>query len=770
MWRLKRTRAGSHRVFIRLLVPNLLFLLLPLLVGGVIYNKTLHEMEKEVTASNTTVLQQSRDILDRRMSELSSIAIQLVNDTRIMQFQHINDPFQGSNINRIWDTRKAIQNYSLTNNFIFNYFVIYKNSELVFTENSTYELFDFYNTFRYIGLDTNSWKSMIVSTYHQRKMLPAQQVLVNGNVYSLLTYIHSLGYPGYPQGAVVITVDNREVQKLMGGLDLSGGGWAYIIDNSGKIISSTASDAPISWIQRSRLTGREGSMLEQIDHQQMRVTYTTSSYNGWTYLVAQPNHIVLKKVLYIKNIIFTMAFIFLALGLLIAYLIAYRNSRPLRSIMETIMERMDGKPDSGPDAYRFIGESVAKLIDNNHELQDKMKKHAPYLQAALFERLLKGDFLSAKDTSILLQHVGIETQGSHFAVGIVQLRGYEGGFDTNSLEELDIKRVMIKDILRQELHVNIYWHDIAEDQIALLFAFGGNKAESGLIYLGEALPEISEIIQARTNVVTRFAIGGIYKQLLHVSRSFEEAKQTLHFLTWRNQNAIASYDEIPKENNGYFYPSDLEMRLSNLALAGELAAVEIVLRELHEINFVERRLSVPMLQLFMNEMVGTVVKLLPQVSLNEGPLVDRLKQLSAEVTSYEGLEKNYMSLAKVYGHVCSFVNEHKKSQNVQLLENIVSMLHESFVEPDLCLDSVAERMGISKGYLSQFFKEQMGINFSDYLEDLRMTLAKELLAETDLPVFEIAERVGYSSSNTFCRAFKRINGVSTSAFRSSKAI
>ncbi|MNW14569.1 Urease operon transcriptional activator [compost metagenome] len=64
----------------------------------------------------------------------------------------------------------------------------------------------------------------------------------------------------------------------------------------------------------------------------------------------------------------------------------------------------------------------------------------------------------------------------------------------------------------------------------------------------------------------------------------------------------------------------------------------------------------------------------------------------------------------------------------------------------------------------------MGINFSDYLEDLRMTLAKELLAETELPVFEIAERVGYSSSNTFCRAFKRINGVSTSAFRSSKAI
>ncbi|MBE1442026.1 helix-turn-helix domain-containing protein [Paenibacillus sp. OAS669] len=770
MWRFKGREAGSHQVFIRLLVPNLLFLLLPLLVGGIIYYKTLHEMEKEVTAGNMNVLQQSRDILDRRLAELSSIAIQLVNDTRIMQFQHIREPFQGSNINRIWDTRKAIQNFSLTNNFIFHYFVIYKNSELVFTENSTYGLFDFYNTFRYVGLDADSWKDMIIGSYQQRSMLPSHQVIVNGNMYTLLTYIHSLGYPGYPQGAVVITIDNREVQKLMGGLDLSGGGWAYIIDQNGKMISTSASDAPVSWIQRSKLAGKEGSMLEQIDNQPMRITYTTSSYNGWTYLVAQPDHIVLKKVLYIKKIIFAMTLIFLASGLLIAYLIAYRNSRPLRTIMETIMERMEGRPETGPDAYRFIRESVSRLIDNNHELTDKMKKHAPYLQAALFERLLKGDFLSAKDTSVLLQHVGIEAQGSHYSVVIVQLQGYDGGFDASSLEELDLKRVMIKEMLRGGLKVSMYWHDLAEDQIALLIAYGRDIPDPNLTYLAEALPGVGEMILAQLNVRTRFAIGGIYKELLHISRSFEEAKQALQFLSWRNQNGAARYDEIPQEHSGYYYPSDLEIRLSNLALAGEYAAVESVLTDLHRINFVERRLSVPMLQLFMNEMIGTLIKLLPQMGLNEGILQDKLKLVTTELTSYEGLEKQYLSYTAVYRQLCNYVNDHKKSQNGQLLDSIIALLQETFTDPDISLDSVAERMGISRGYLSQFFKEQTGINFSDYLEGLRMKLARELLAETDLHVFEIAVRVGYSSSNTFCRAFKRINGVSTTAFRSSKVI
>lgn len=764
MWNIRRSKSGGHKVFLRLLVPNLLFLLLPLLVGWVIYNKTLQEMEKEVTEGNMSMLQQSRDILDRRLAELSSIAMQLVSDTRIMQFQHVTEPFQGSNVNRILDTRRSLSSYSLTNNFIFNYFIAYKNSELVLAENSTYKLPEFYNHFRYNQIDFDRWKQLLVGEYRQRSVLPAQTVTYNGTAYSLVTYIHSLGYPGYPQGAVVITVDNREIRKLLGGLNLSGEGWAYIIDDSGQIISSTASAEPVSRFDRSKLSGNQGSMLESIGGREMMITYTTSSYNGWTYLAAQPASIVLEKVLYIKKITFTMAFVFLALGLFIAYVLAYRISRPLGTIMETIVDRMDGEAYAGADAYRFIRESVARLIDNNHELQDKMKKQAPFLQAALFERLLKGDFMSAKDTPVLLQHVGIKAQGNAFAVAIIQLRGYDGGLDRTSLEELDVKRVKIKDIFRREFQGDVYWHDVAEDQIALLFAFASTEPQ---VRLKERLPFVCGLIQQQVGVAACVALGTMYEELLDVSRSYEEARLTLEYLIWNNKHDVMEFSELPKERSGYFYPSDLEVRLSNLAKAGEWEAVEIMLQELYHINFEERRLTVPMLQLFMNEMLGTIVKLTPQVQQDEWPGLERLKPFAAESASYDGLKKNYAALIELYRRLCQWVNEHKKSQNVELLESIVAQLHESFSDADLCLDSVADRLSISKGYLSQFFKEQTGVNFSDYLEDLRMTEAKKLLVATGLPVYEIAVRVGYSSSNTFCRAFKRLNGVSTTSYRSS---
>lgn len=765
MWNPKRSKASGHGFFLRLMVPNMLLLLVALMIGWVFYNKTLIEMEKEVTAANMNLLQQSREIMDRRLAEISAIANQLASDTRIMQLTTLTKPFEGANTYKVLDTRKSIYNFSLSNNFIFNYFVVYKNSELVLAESSTYLVPQFQSYFTYNNLDLQAWRRLFIGEDYQRKVLPAQDVTVNGTRYSLLTYIHSLGYPGYPQGAVAITVDNREIQKLLGGLDLSGGGWAYIINDKGEIVSSVSSGGQVQWIDRSSLSGKQGSVLQEFGDKKMMVTYTTSHYNGWTYLVAQPDYVVLKKVLYIKKMTFAMSFVFLAIGLLLSYFIAYRNSRPLKSIMETIIERTNGEGYTGLDGYHFIRNTVSRLLDNNEELQQKMEKQAPLLQAALMERLFKGDYVTHKDMPVLLKHVGIDMNGEYFISAIMQLRGYDNGLDRDGLEELAIKRVMVKDILREEIGSRVYCHDVAEDQMALLFAFGaGVSPDQRRAYAEEVIGDVEDMIRTRLNMTARFGLGGAYEDLLNVSRSYEEAKRALEYMAWRNMNGMMRFEELPQESSGYYYPTEMEQRLSNLAKAGEQTAVDGLLGELYRINFEERHLAVPMLRLFKNEMWGTIIKLLPQVGIEEGPVLELMKQ-SGDPVSLEDLAKNYRTLETVYDTICDFVNDHKKSQNLELLDRIVELLHEEYAQQELCLDAVADRMNISKGYLSQFFKEQKGINFSDYLEEQRMMHAKELLAGTDLAVYEIARQVGYSSSNTFCRAFKRIHGVSTTEFR-----
>ena len=87
------------------------------------------------------------------------------------------------------------------------------------------------------------------------------------------------------------------------------------------------------------------------------------------------------------------------------------------------------------------------------------------------------------------------------------------------------------------------------------------------------------------------------------------------------------------------------------------------------------------------------------------------------------------------------------------------------MDSNLSLMGVADNFNIGDSALSSLFKQSMGINFSVYVENVRLEKAKILLKTTDLTVGDIAQKVGYSSANSFCRAFKRVTGKNASSYR-----
>ncbi|WP_418452464.1 helix-turn-helix domain-containing protein [Anaerotruncus massiliensis (ex Liu et al. 2021)] len=68
-------------------------------------------------------------------------------------------------------------------------------------------------------------------------------------------------------------------------------------------------------------------------------------------------------------------------------------------------------------------------------------------------------------------------------------------------------------------------------------------------------------------------------------------------------------------------------------------------------------------------------------------------------------------------------------------------------------------------HLSRLFRHETGVTFVDYLSRVRIRRAVELLADGELKMYEIAERVGYSSQHYFSSAFKKVLGVSPMEYR-----
>lgn len=81
------------------------------------------------------------------------------------------------------------------------------------------------------------------------------------------------------------------------------------------------------------------------------------------------------------------------------------------------------------------------------------------------------------------------------------------------------------------------------------------------------------------------------------------------------------------------------------------------------------------------------------------------------------------------------------------------------------LDEVAAHVHLNKSYFSQLFKKETNETFTNYLTRLRMEKAKEMLADSDIKIYEIAQRVGMDNYRYFCKVFKEVTDLTPMEFR-----
>ena len=83
----------------------------------------------------------------------------------------------------------------------------------------------------------------------------------------------------------------------------------------------------------------------------------------------------------------------------------------------------------------------------------------------------------------------------------------------------------------------------------------------------------------------------------------------------------------------------------------------------------------------------------------------------------------------------------------------------------ITIEQIADETGFSSSHFMKFFKQTMGISFTSYLNEYRLTMASRRLLTSDTPVITIASEIGIDNVSYFNRIFKRRFGVTPSVYR-----
>lgn len=115
--------------------------------------------------------------------------------------------------------------------------------------------------------------------------------------------------------------------------------------------------------------------------------------------------------------------------------------------------------------------------------------------------------------------------------------------------------------------------------------------------------------------------------------------------------------------------------------------------------------------------------------------------------------------------VMDYAAHQNDRRQADMMSRAKRFIMDNYANPELTLGSVAGYVGLNEKYFSSRFTKEEGMTFSNYLTEVRIRKARELMEQTDLKIYEISQSVGYNSVEHFTRVFKKICQVSPGAYR-----
>ena len=291
----------------------------------------------------------------------------------------------------------------------------------------------------------------------------------------------------------------------------------------------------------------------------------------------------------------------------------------------------------------------------------------------------------------------------------------------------------------------------------------------------ELSKDLEEIMKNYSTIAYFGGIGQPVARLRELEESFREAERALAARFTMELNRIISVEDIRMAQNvdtlddieitsfGEIEKTRtmLEKFLNNGAEDEIDEFVDVYINELPEENLK----SVLMRQYIIMDAYIVMMSFCEKIEGIEGEMQAQSEELKNSMKTIQTLEeiKNYirMLLKKIIG-VRDTISGRRYSDIIEIAKD---QIRKTYMSDEISLNTIAAEVGMSPNYFSSIFSKEMGKTFVEYLTEIRMDRAKELLMCSSMKTSEIGYEVGYKDPHYFSYIFKKTQNCTPKEFR-----
>lgn len=718
-------------------------MLLPLLICSIGAQISFRVVEEDVIDSKMNVLNHSKSVMNSNLKQIHTLALQISRNEEVQKLAENNQISSADyylNAKAAIDQINNIMNFK-TANLLENASVYYKKSNYYMVDSTLYNgNFYFNNILKNNTVQIDEWKRLYGGADYSK----AFYQLYNGTLQWIQPIIGDDGV--LLEGAVICNLDMNYLNDLFLGDDKSSNIGLFIQEEDGTILYQMKQGVTASDFTSMQLVSAEGFFEIGDD----MLIYSTSEVDGWKYILVVEQKQIMERLNNLKTTEYLLILLAIGIGVGLACYTSIRQGKPINEIFRVYIPNKDRN-------LKNLGEMVSVIVSDNQQFLEDIEKEKPLLRYAFLYKLVRGEFSSERELSMLAAKVGCNVDAKKYRVLALRLFGNNDFYDADSqtLEEVQIIFYYLQSKLRAYIKDEVWFYEI--DYLTHIVILPCYETE---LKPNEIITYVHEEITKEYKVNPLWGISNSCFHVLELWRACEEAKSALEFTC--ESKKLVYYNDIMAEQTGFYYPELYEERLISSVRSGNVLHIKTLLELSQKENFEIRNLTRSKFLKLNGRFINTIIK----IEKSEA-VINRTEELNSFAIHFEELpiDNYYDLLFQTFELISDDVQKYKIGKRSKLTEKLKSYVDKNYFDSNLGLSMMSVEFNISEGYVSTLFKEQVGINFADYVEKLRIEQACLLLNQNKMTIVQIAEQVGYNSIQSFRRAFKKVKGVSPSKLR-----
>lgn len=754
----------NNRIFKRIAASYLIICMIPVLTGLFAYHEAAQNAERQTMRVADGMLEHASNIISEIFTNVEKTADILSIDNDIRNMVSSDAVFYDPAANgRMYRARQALQNRKILNDNIYDIMLYCEKSDALIATSHIFLDFDrFYsNFFKYNDMTADECKAFMFDNAERGQCYPLAKVSIctgsditkmNMNEYEAVAFTKS----------VRTLLGNGKIMTLV-----SRDALEYPFETIFDIYSGNVSIYNADGSQIIGLGSPSGLPQKSIEYfanadDKAHVTVNTAqgavlliaheAPNGWHYIMEVRMDDVYGDLNVLKWSVLIMLGVEIMLLALLALFFARKSTKPVKALVE-LFENQEGAPPNVPDEYSYLRDMITLMKQNYQSASRRLDAQTSFLKKQLIMSRLRDDM----PENVLrenFERAQLRYPEDGAAVALLRIDD-NGGTDESTRENLT--RMIIREKLTGISGQDIAYTIVDEYRCAIIFFDGADRARQERVIA--CIMDATAEADCTPPIISIAPPDGLHS----LPQRYVRADIRLH--RWDAEPGVIDWISQDTELRTIVvhYSVKTEERIIRYIKSGSPVELKGVLDKVVDQNGESQHNDHNVSDILTNAFRLTCVRAQREAQFTpasgEG---DSLNVCAANaISSAAPLEDFYawcMRAAEQIEH------QRKTVGRSRAIEPVCQFLQANFTDKQLSLALVADKFGLSETYFSRLFKAQTGEAYSEYLEQLRIAYARQLL-ESGKSVENTADESGYNSVTVFRAAFKRICGVTPSEYR-----